>query len=77
MAGLQNGKVLVAGGLDFEAANELPLSSAELYDPQNGTFSLTGSMVDAREFATGTTLTDGRVLVAGGCGHSSAELYNP
>jgi len=50
-----------------------------------GTWSPTGSMTVARFFPTAATLlTDGRVLVAGGCGDdecftllASAELYNP
>src|SRR5690242_4429693 len=36
---LANGKVLAAGGF-----NGMYLSSAELYDPSSGTWSLTGSM---------------------------------
>src|SRR5664279_1465449 len=40
-------------------------------------FSLTGSMAKAREHHTATVLSDGRVLIAGGSGDASAELYDP
>src|SRR5439155_13455781 len=44
-------------------------------------FTLTGSMADARFLHTATLLSNGMVLIAGGCGTSgllaSAELYNP
>ena len=54
------------------------MSSAELYDPAAGTFSLTGSMNEARGTHTATPLTDGRVLIAGGLGPlASAEIYDP
>ena len=54
------------------------MSSAELYLPATGTFSLTGSMNEARGTHTATPLTDGRVLIAGGLGPSpSAEIYDP
>jgi hypothetical protein len=64
------------------------LTSAELYDPATGKFSPTGSMTTARDSATVTQLSDGRVLIAGGIGQSanatpgpseyaSAELYDP
>jgi hypothetical protein len=46
-----------------------------------GTFSPTGSMINARWNYTATLLSDGRVLVAGGeagaGAYSSAELYDP
>jgi hypothetical protein len=66
--------VLVAGG-----AGSGFLSSAELYDPANGTWTTTGSMNTARYFHTETLLANGKVLVAGGYGTnylSSAELYD-
>jgi hypothetical protein len=74
------GKVLIAGG-DGPGAS-LSLSSAELYDPVSGTYSLTGSMTTGRVSHTATLLPSGKVLVAGGSdptGHSiaSAELYDP
>lgn len=42
-----------------------------------GTFALTGEMTTARSQHTATRLTDGRVLIAGGSGDNSAELYDP
>jgi hypothetical protein len=79
---LAGGRVLVAGGY-FDA---LPITLADLYDPQTGTFSATGAMATARGFGTATRLSDGRVLFAGGdpgkwnfAGSliASAELYDP
>jgi len=79
---LPNGKVLFAGGTagDFSFHN---LSSSELYDPNTGTWSLTGSLNVARFGLTATLLPNGNVLVTGGESqdfgviNNSAELYNP
>jgi len=65
---LQNGKVLVTGGVNSGGV----LSSAELYDETTGTFSTTGSMFIGRWCPTVTLLKDGKVLVAGAPGSSSA-----
>jgi hypothetical protein len=72
---LPDGKVLVAGG---------PNESAELYDPESGTFSATGSMIVARSGHTATLLTNaalpnrGKVLIVGGNSTvTTAELYDP
>jgi N-acetylneuraminic acid mutarotase len=71
---LPNGKVLATRGCIDNSCNN-PLGSAELYDPTSGTWSLTGSMVTPREYHTATLLTNGKVLVAGGC-YSACGIYN-
>ncbi|MGA3324696.1 MAG: choice-of-anchor D domain-containing protein [Terriglobia bacterium] len=81
---LNNGTVLIAGGLNINAG--VFLASAELYNPATGTFSYTnGKLNTARDQHTATLLNNGTVLMAGGFGASggqllplgSAELYNP
>ena len=82
---LGNGKVLVAGGLGPGASMLTMLNTAELYDPQSGMFTTTGSMSVNRVRPTATLLNDGRVLIAGGVDShagggraaASAELYDP
>src|SRR5207245_3965700 len=75
---LPSGKVLVAGG---DGTNGGGLSSAELYDPDAGTWTTTGSLGTARHHPAATLLPSGKVLVAGGANRSgalsSAELYDP
>ncbi len=73
---LQNGQVLVAGGGNSNYSI-CCVAQAELYTPQTGTWSVTGSMVDLRADAAASRLNDGRVLVAGGTFTNSAEIYNP
>ncbi|PYI69212.1 MAG: hypothetical protein DMF07_00060, partial [Verrucomicrobia bacterium] len=61
---LQNGIVLVAGGVD---SNIIISATAELYDPASGTWTFTGSLNTARAGHTATLLQNGKfVLVAGG-----------
>jgi hypothetical protein len=87
MVALQDGRMLVAGGKDD---NCTALSSAELYDPGAGTWSLTGSMAYERDNAMAVALANGQVLVSGGyaasaiecsgvtsAAQASAELYDP
>ncbi len=77
---LQNGKVLVAGGI-ITNRPALRTSSAELYDPATGLWTATAPMSVARINHTATLLPNGRVLVAGGSAERaalrSAELYDP
>ena len=81
---LPSGMCLVAGGHDgptFAPSFEV-LSSAELYDPASGTWTVTGSLNTARYLHTATLLPNGMVLVAAGENSSfsadaSAELYTP
>jgi len=74
---LPSGKVLVAAG--YSTTSNF-LSSAELYDPAEGTWMATGSLGLARYLHTATLLPSGKVLVAGGHNSSgslsSAELYD-
>jgi len=72
---LQKGQVLIAGGTS-NGGSSGGVTSAELYDPRAGTFSVTGSMKTMRTGHTATLLTDGHVLIAGGA-TASAELYDP
>ena len=82
---LPNGKVLVAGGTDGTSY----FTSAELYDPANGpngTWTATGSLLNARSNQTATLLPGGSVLFAAGFNGAqriesakylaSAELYD-
>jgi N-acetylneuraminic acid mutarotase len=77
---LANGKILAAGGTN----NGVALTSAELYNPAAGTWASTGSMSVPRSHAHAVLLSNGSVLVVGGCINDclsattkSAELYNP
>ena len=79
---LPSGKVLIAGGTDFQVS----VGTAELYDPSTGTFSPTGRMTTTRALHTATLLPNGKVLIAGGGQAlldgpgsllSSAEIYDP
>ena len=79
---LDNGLVLVVGGLSLESHETL--KSAELYDPSAGEgageWSPTGRMINARYNHTATLLPDGKVLIAGGFHQGStkqAEIYDP
>jgi hypothetical protein len=79
---LPSGKVLVAGGTGNSEWSFNNLASCELYDPNTGTWSLTGSLNVARFLHTATLLPNGNVLVTGGENqdsgvNKSAELYNP
>jgi hypothetical protein len=70
---LADGRVLIVGG----SAGGHNLTSAELFSPDTGIFTATGSMTYARSWQTATSLPGGRVLIVGGSGNKSAEIYNP
>lgn len=78
-----NNKILLTGG--GQRSNGGPvtsLSSAELFNPANGSFATTGSMTTARDQHTATALQDGTVLITGGgisygAVLNSAEIYLP
>ena len=74
---LQDGKVLAAGG----GVGQIPINSAELFDPGPGQWRPTGPMTQARRGHSVAVLADGRVLVAGGIAEgellASAEIFDP
>ncbi len=78
---LPNGKVLIAGGGDYVGGFFHKFNSAEVYDPATGTWSITGSLNDARGSHTATLLPNGKVLLAGGFNDTGlpkrTELYDP
>ena len=80
---LNNGKVLIAGGLTSVCCSLTTVANPELYDSSTGTFSLTGTFKGTGDglYVTGgpyvsaaTLLLDGRVLIAG---EPTSELYDP
>ena len=80
---LPNGKVLVTGGADLSVDGKVRyLSSAELYDPTTGKWTITGSMHGTHANERATLQSNGEVLVFSGgwdpgipiVGH---ELYDP
>jgi hypothetical protein len=81
-APLPDGRVLVVGG--YVNSGPGTLSSAEIFDPETGTFAPTGASTGTpRWYPVAVPLPDGRVLVAGGFNDSlggylsSAEIYDP
>ncbi len=77
---LPDGRVLIAGGFRPQGTAEVPIASAELYDPRTNTFTPTGDMNEARSGHTATLLDNGQVLIAGGWSSAgrtpTAELYD-
>lgn len=77
---LQNGQVLVAGGIN---SADLAIASAEVFNPATGQWTVTGSMLTTRYSHAAVLLPDGTVLVAGGIvsntkgATAEAEIYNP
>ena len=82
---LLDGRVLVAGGTGYPQGGgdpDLYLTSAELYDPDSGTWTATGNMVHPYAGFDATLLRDGKVLVWVNEGDPDneiigAEVYDP
>ena len=87
---LADGTVLVAGGAYVDRTGTRVLVSAEIFDPETGTWSRTGDLATARRGAAAIVLVDGRVLVVGGLptgrrlheaaipeALASAEIFDP
>ncbi|MDX1414927.1 MAG: kelch repeat-containing protein [Candidatus Promineifilaceae bacterium] len=78
---LADGRVLITGGFRSAGTAEIPIRSAEIFDPQTMNFTPVSDMIEARAGHTATLLPDGRVLIAGGWGEdgrlSTVELFDP
>jgi hypothetical protein len=80
---LDDGMVLVVGGLDGQSSNGGYAITAELYNPSTGIWNETGDLVHGRAVHTAIVLSNGKVLVAGGAGFgffrplASVEIYDP
>ncbi|MBC8255285.1 MAG: hypothetical protein H8E35_14830 [Ardenticatenia bacterium] len=68
-APLPNGRVLVAGGRDYDF-------TAELFDPDTGSFSQTANTVAPRYCATSVLLQNGDVFLIGSNYSKQAEVYD-
>jgi hypothetical protein len=75
---LLNGKVLVTGGIDKNGtiANIHYLSTAEIFDPASGTFTVAGNMETERSDHAAILLLNGMVLITGGINADNAEYLN-
>lgn len=78
-----DGRVLVAGGGSGTVVAPVGTSTTELFDPVLRTFTAGPPMSTNRAFHTGTTLSDGRVLVTGGVASATGtvtaacEIFSP
>jgi serine/threonine-protein kinase len=76
---LLDGRVMVAGGYNID--ERTMESSTEVYDPATGTWALGARLLAPRRNGLALALSDGRVLLAGGCGDAAteigAEVYAP
>ncbi|MGH7924000.1 MAG: Kelch repeat-containing protein [Candidatus Binatus sp.] len=89
---LNDGRVLIVGGKSGKVltgrvnlVSMAPLNTAEIYDPESGSFIRTGDMSAPHYLPTATMLDNGNVLVVGGwtikgpivVGMRDAEVYRP
>jgi hypothetical protein len=80
IARLADGRVLLAGGSSNLGVPAY--AHAEIFDPADESFTVTGNMVRFRAGAGAATLTDGRVLIASAWyvhndAHTYGELFDP
>lgn len=78
---LDDGTVLVFGGMTLSKNYEGGSYTADIYDPKTKKFTPVGSMLEHRENFAFTKLNNGKVLITGGrvsnAYSKSTELYNP
>lgn len=77
---LHDGRVMVVGGATGESSFDA-VSTAAIFDPTSGRWTLVTDMLQPRAYAMAVTLADGSVLVAGGSRNGqpldTAERYYP
>ncbi len=83
---LDDGTVLVFGGMTIRRNFEGGSGTADIYDPKTKKFTPVGKMLDARDEATATRLNNGKILRTGGRndsfgthgkGFKGTQIYNP
>ena len=75
---MADGKVIVTGG-EFQrggwtGVNSAPISSTEIYDPVANTWTISGHMIEGRQFHSAVLLKNGKVMVIGGM---QMDIYDP
>lgn len=76
VAALQDGRVLVTGGLDFRN-HEAPLKETEIFDPRSEEWQSASDMNEASQSQAIVELQDGRIMVVHGGGVGGSEIYDP
>ena len=75
---LTNDTVLIAGGIIYNVSGVFADTNAcELYNPVTSSSSLTDPMQRSRHSHRATLLANGQVLITGGGGDASSEVYDP
>lgn len=81
---LKDGQILITGGHQGRRAAITIYSSAEIYNPQMGSFTATSDLTIKRHKHDAVLLNDGRVLIVGGSdeldsrgAYTNIEIYNP
>ncbi len=71
---LLNGRVLIAGGVEFFGSN----TTADIYDPVANTFTVSNHGLSVgRAGGSAVALPNGMVLLAGGTSATAVDLYDP
>jgi hypothetical protein len=83
MTTLGDGRVLIIGGESWDGTTTVPESTAELYEPAAGVFTLVGQMAFNGWYHTATLLPNGKVLIVGASidtnrgGAPTVEIFDP